>query len=114
MKSSTLWTGLGYYARARNLHKAAKVVAEQYGGEFPLNIDEMNALPGIGRSTAAAILSSVYKQPHAFLDGNVKRNLSTQFAVEGWPGKRKSRTNCGNIAEEQYSIKSMSISTIKP
>ncbi|MYM61176.1 A/G-specific adenine glycosylase [Vibrio sp. OCN044] len=84
-----LWTGLGYYARARNLHKAAQMVTNQYQGEFPLNIDEMNALPGIGRSTAAAILSSVYKQPHAILDGNVKRTLARCFAVEGWPGQKK-------------------------
>ncbi|WP_047046179.1 A/G-specific adenine glycosylase [Vibrio mexicanus] len=84
-----LWTGLGYYARARNLHKAAKIVAADYNGEFPLNLEEMNALPGIGRSTAAAILSSVYKQPHAILDGNVKRTLARSFAVEGWPGQKK-------------------------
>ncbi len=85
-----LWTGLGYYARARNLHKAAKIVASEYGGEFPLDIEQMNALPGIGRSTAAAVLSSVYKQPHAILDGNVKRTLARCFAVEGWPGTKKS------------------------
>ncbi len=94
-----LWTGLGYYARARNLHKAAKVVAEQYGGEFPLNIEEMNALPGIGRSTAAAILSSVYKQPHAILDGNVKRTLARSFAVEGWPGQKKVENQLWHYAE---------------
>ncbi len=95
-----LWTGLGYYARARNLHKAAKVVAEQYNGEFPLNIEEMNALPGIGRSTAAAILSSVYKQPHAILDGNVKRTLARSFAVEGWPGQKKVENQLWLYAEE--------------
>lgn len=95
-----LWTGLGYYARARNLHKAAKVVAEQHGGEFPLNIEEMNALPGIGRSTAAAILSSVYKQPHAILDGNVKRTLARSFAVEGWPGQKKVENQLWQFAEE--------------
>jgi A/G-specific adenine glycosylase len=95
-----LWTGLGYYARARNLHKAAKVVAEQYGGEFPLNIEEMNALPGIGRSTAAAILSSVYKQPHAILDGNVKRTLARSFAVEGWPGQKKVENQLWQYAQE--------------
>ena len=77
------WTGLGYYARARNLHKAAKTVAEQYNGEFPTDIEAMNALPGVGRSTAAAVLSSVHKQPHAILDGNVKRTLARSFAIEG-------------------------------
>ncbi|PWI32164.1 A/G-specific adenine glycosylase [Vibrio albus] len=95
-----LWTGLGYYARARNLHKAAKIVAEQYQGEFPLTIEEMNALPGVGRSTAAAILSSVYKQPHAILDGNVKRTLARSFAVEGWPGKKQVENRLWELAEE--------------
>lgn len=78
-----LWTGLGYYARARNLHKTAKLVVEQYQGQFPQDIQKMQALPGIGRSTAAAILASVYKQPLAILDGNVKRTLSRAFAIEG-------------------------------
>jgi A/G-specific adenine glycosylase len=95
-----LWTGLGYYARARNLHKAAKMVAEQYHGEFPQDIEQMNALPGVGRSTAAAILSSVYKQPHAILDGNVKRTLARSFAVEGWPGQKKVENQLWYYAEE--------------
>ncbi|PRQ64315.1 A/G-specific adenine glycosylase [Vibrio sp. V01_P9A10T6] len=95
-----LWTGLGYYARARNLHKAAKIVASEYGGEFPLDIEQMNALPGIGRSTAAAVLSSVYKQPHAILDGNVKRTLARCFAVEGWPGQKKVETQLWQHAEQ--------------
>lgn len=77
------WTGLGYYARARNLHKAAQTVVNEYGGEFPTDLEQMNALPGVGRSTAAAVLSSVYKKPHAILDGNVKRTLARCFAVEG-------------------------------
>ncbi|MFA0057938.1 A/G-specific adenine glycosylase [Vibrio echinoideorum] len=96
-----LWTGLGYYARARNLHKAAKIVTEQYGGEFPLSIEEMNALPGIGRSTAAAVLSSVHKLPHAILDGNVKRTLARSFAVEGWPGQKKVENRLWEHAEAQ-------------
>ncbi len=83
-----LWTGLGYYARARNLHKSAQIVADQYGGNFPLDIDELNALPGIGRSTAGAILSSVFKQSHPILDGNVKRVLARCNAIDGWPGKK--------------------------
>ena len=94
-----LWTGLGYYARARNLHKAAKIVAEQYQGEFPLTLEEVNALPGVGRSTAAAILSSVYKQPHAILDGNVKRTLARCFAVDGWPGKKRVENRLWELAE---------------
>ncbi len=83
-----LWTGLGYYARARNLHKTAQIVVNEYQGEFPLDLELMNSLPGIGRSTAAAILSSVYQLPYAILDGNVKRVLARHFAVEGWPGKK--------------------------
>ncbi|OLQ88913.1 A/G-specific adenine glycosylase [Vibrio ponticus] len=95
-----LWTGLGYYARARNLHKAAKIVATEYQGEFPTDIEQLNALPGIGRSTAAAILSSVYKQPHAILDGNVKRTLARSFAVEGWPGQKKVENQLWEYAEQ--------------
>ncbi|MEH0666776.1 A/G-specific adenine glycosylase [Vibrio scophthalmi] len=95
-----LWTGLGYYARARNLHKAAQIVRDQYQGEFPQQIEQLNALPGIGRSTAAAILSSVYKQPHAILDGNVKRTLARCFAVEGWPGQKRVENQLWSFACE--------------
>lgn len=83
------WTGLGYYARARNLYKAAQQLVEQHNGKFPKEIDQVIALPGIGRSTAAAILALSYNQAHAILDGNVKRVLARYFAVEGWPGKRE-------------------------
>ncbi|WP_413112975.1 A/G-specific adenine glycosylase [Thaumasiovibrio sp. DFM-14] len=83
-----LWTGLGYYARARNLHKTALIVTQEYQGEFPITLAEVQALPGIGRSTAGAILSLALKQPHAILDGNVKRVLARHYAVEGWPGKK--------------------------
>lgn len=84
-----LWTGLGYYARARNLHKAAQTVRDEFGGEFPTHFEAVWALPGIGRSTAGAILSSVLNQPYPILDGNVKRVLSRYFAVEGWAGEKK-------------------------
>ncbi len=80
-----LWTGLGYYARARNLHKAAQLLVQDHGGEFPKTVDEVAELPGIGRSTAGAILS-LSRQVHAsILDGNVKRVLSRFYAVEGVP-----------------------------
>ncbi|MBL1277178.1 MAG: A/G-specific adenine glycosylase [Ectothiorhodospiraceae bacterium] len=82
-----LWAGLGYYARARNLHKAAQVVRDEHGGEFPVRFDEVLALPGIGRSTAGAILSLALNQHHAILDGNVKRVLARVFTEPGWPGK---------------------------
>lgn len=80
------WTGLGYYARARNLHKAAKIIRDNYQGEFPDNIEEVMALPGIGRSTAGAILSLALNQPLPILDGNVKRVLARCYLVEGYNG----------------------------
>jgi A/G-specific adenine glycosylase len=82
------WTGLGYYARARNLQKAAQVVRDQYDGKFPQDINDVIALPGIGRSTAGAVLSLACAQHHSILDGNVKRVLARYFAVDGWPGKK--------------------------
>lgn len=84
-----LWTGLGYYARARNLHKAAEVIRDQYQGLFPETFDDVVELPGIGRSTAGAILSLSLQQHHAILDGNVKRVLTRWLALEGWPGQKQ-------------------------
>ena len=78
------WSGLGYYARGRNLHKAAQLIVAQ--GYFPETLDELVALPGIGISTAGAILSIVFKKSEPILDGNVKRVLSRFKAVNGWPG----------------------------
>lgn len=83
-----LWTGLGYYARARNLHKAAQTVRDEFGGQFPTNFEDVLGLTGVGRSTAGAILSSVLNAPYPILDGNVKRVLSRYFAVEGWSGEK--------------------------
>lgn len=83
-----LWTGLGYYARARNLHKAAQKIVDEYQGQFPKQLDAVIALPGIGRSTAAAILAMSFNQAHAILDGNVKRVLARYFAIQGWPGTK--------------------------
>jgi len=80
------WSGLGYYSRARNLHRAAQLIRDEHNGRFPDSIDAVMALPGIGRSTAGAILSLALKQRHPILDGNVKRVLSRYHAVEGWPG----------------------------
>ncbi|HEB56429.1 MAG TPA: adenine DNA glycosylase [Gammaproteobacteria bacterium] len=82
------WSGLGYYARARNLHRAAQHILEHHAGAFPENIDDALALPGIGRSTAAAILAQACGQRHAILDGNVKRVLTRLYAIEGWPGQK--------------------------
>lgn len=83
-----LWTGLGYYARARNLHKAAQQIATQHKGTFPTQFDDVLALPGIGRSTAGAILAFSQQQRHAILDGNVKRVLARFYEIEGWYGKK--------------------------
>ncbi|MFV2055784.1 MAG: A/G-specific adenine glycosylase [Thiohalomonadales bacterium] len=81
------WSGLGYYARARNLHKSAIIISEQYKGRFPSDFNEVVALPGIGRSTAGAILSLAQQQAFAILDGNVKRVLARYFSISGWPGQ---------------------------
>ena len=83
-----LWTGLGYYARARNLHRAAQQVVDQHDGELPITVDALMSLPGIGRSTAGAILAQSHGQPVAILDGNVKRVLTRYHGISGWPGKR--------------------------
>ncbi len=94
-----LWTGLGYYARARNLHRAAKMVAQELGGEFPLTHAGMQALPGIGRSTASAILALSLEQRHAILDGNVKRVLARCFAIRGYPGDKAIEAQLWSLAE---------------
>jgi A/G-specific adenine glycosylase len=80
-----LWTGLGYYARARNLHRCARVLIERHGATFPLQLDEVMALPGIGRSTAGAILALSRGERHPILDGNAKRVLARVFGIEGDP-----------------------------
>lgn len=95
-----LWTGLGYYARARNLHKAACQVAEKHQGIFPQNFDDVAALPGVGRSTAGAILSLSLGQHYPILDGNVKRVLARCYAVAGWPGKREVETTLWALSEQ--------------
>ena len=94
-----LWTGLGYYARARNLHKAAQAIADQYNGAFPTNFEDVVSLPGIGRSTAGAILAFSQQQRHAILDGNVKRVLSRFYEVEGWYGKKPVENKLWELAE---------------
>ncbi|OBS08354.1 A/G-specific adenine glycosylase [Acidihalobacter prosperus] len=80
-----LWTGLGYYARARNLHRAARLALERHGC-LPPDLDALTALPGIGRSTAGAILALAHGEPATILDGNVKRVLARHAGVDGWPG----------------------------
>ena len=82
-----LWSGLGYYARARNLHTAARRIRDEFGGKFPREFAAVASLPGIGRSTAGAILSLALGQRRAILDGNVKRVLARFHRIEGWPGQ---------------------------
>lgn len=95
-----LWTGLGYYARGRNLHKTAQIVVESYRGEFPVeSIEAMAELPGIGRSTAGAIISISTGRRAVILDGNVKRVLARLHAVEGWPGKTQVERTLWQFAE---------------
>jgi A/G-specific adenine glycosylase len=93
------WSGLGYYARARNLHRAAQEVVGLHAGVFPDDLDGMQALPGIGRSTAGAILSLAAGQRQAILDGNVKRVLARHFAVAGWPGRSAVLKRLWELAE---------------
>ena len=95
------WTGLGYYARARNLHKTAHIVSSQLGGTFPDSIEGLCELPGIGRSTAGAVLSIASGQRAAILDGNVKRVLARHAAVEGWPGVGRIHAALWDIAEQR-------------
>jgi A/G-specific adenine glycosylase len=94
------WSGLGYYARARNLHQAARLVQEQYAGRLPERFEQLQALPGIGRSTAGAILSLALGQPHPILDGNVKRVMARYFAVEGWPGQTAVLRRLWSLSEQ--------------
>ena len=93
------WSGLGYYARARNLHKAAQQIRDEHGGVFPATLDEVTALSGIGRSTAGAILSIAFKQKQAILDGNVKRVLARFHCVDGWYGNAKVQKQLWMLAE---------------
>ncbi len=94
------WSGLGYYARARNLHGAARVVWEEHDGVFPRDLDQLHALPGIGRSTAGAILAQAHGDRHAILDGNVKRVLARYHAVAGWPGRAAVLKTLWALAEQ--------------
>ncbi|HET7597627.1 MAG TPA: A/G-specific adenine glycosylase [Burkholderiales bacterium] len=94
-----LWSGLGYYSRARNLHRAAGIVVRNHGGRFPLTPDGVLDLPGIGRSTAAAICAFAYGTRAAILDGNVKRVLARYFAIPGYPGEPRVAARLWSKAE---------------
>ncbi|MFT3789540.1 MAG: A/G-specific adenine glycosylase [Rudaea sp.] len=94
-----LWSGLGYYSRARNLHRAAQICVERHGGELPDDFDSLSALPGIGRSTAGAILAQAFGRRCAILDGNVKRVLARFHGVEGWPGEKATENRLWQLAD---------------
>ena len=95
----THWSGLGYYARGRNLHRAAQLIAEKYHGEFPREFEQILELPGIGRSTAAAICALAYQERRAILDGNVKRVLARYCGIAGWAGDKKVEAQLWQQAE---------------
>ncbi|MFZ1831965.1 MAG: A/G-specific adenine glycosylase [Pseudomonadales bacterium] len=94
-----LWTGLGYYARARNLQSAARIIRDQHGSEFPRDAQTLETLPGIGRSTAGAICAIAYGAPTAILDGNVKRVLTRFFAIDGPTNQADTLKQLWRIAE---------------
>jgi len=80
------WAGLGYYARARNLHRSAQICLDRHGAALPASAEDLSALPGVGRSTANAIVSQSTDQPTAVLDGNVRRVIARHAMIAGWPG----------------------------
>jgi A/G-specific adenine glycosylase len=106
-----LWAGLGYYARARNLHRCAQVIVAGHGGRFPDNTKVIDELPGIGRSTAAAIAAFAFGQRAAILDGNVKRVLARCFGIEGFPGSAQTEKILWTLAESLLPAKKIEVYT---
>lgn len=95
----SLWSGLGYYSRARNLHQSANIIVTQYHGKWPMDVTTLTTLPGIGRSTAGAIISLSNNHFAPILDGNVKRVLARFFAIEQWPGETSTQKMLWTKAE---------------
>ncbi len=121
------WAGLGYYSRARNLHKAAQIIRDQHCGRFPDAYQAVIALPGIGKSTAGAILSLAFQQRHAILDGNVKRVLSRHQRIDGIPNQSATlkkqwalanrltpAENCGQYTQAMMDLGAMICTRSKP
>lgn len=94
-----LWSGLGYYSRARNLHRAAQICVERHNRKLPQDYEALAALPGIGRSTAGAVLAQAHGQRCAILDGNVKRVLARFHGLRGWPGSAAIEKQLWKFAE---------------
>ncbi len=101
------WSGLGYYSRARNLHRAAQRISEYHAGQFPHDIELIQSLPGIGRSTAAAIAALAFGQTHAILDGNVKRVLTRHAGISGWPGDKVVEARLWTLAKARLPTKNI-------
>ena len=93
------WSGLGYYSRARNLHRAAKISMEKFDGDLPHDFDRLSDLPGIGRSTAGAILAQAFGLRFPILDGNVKRVLARFHGIRGWPGSTSVQQKLWTLAD---------------
>jgi A/G-specific adenine glycosylase len=96
----TFWSGLGYYARGRNLHKTAQIIQQQFGGQFPLDLQALQSLPGIGRSTAGAILAIAGNQRAVILDANVKRVLTRFHGIAEWSDQKNTFSMLWEIAEQ--------------
>lgn len=96
-----LWTGLGYYARARNMHRAAQLIVRDYAGNLPSDLEVLMDLPGIGRSTAGAILALGHGRRAPILDGNVKRVLTRCYGIYGWPGHTEVNKRLWEVAERE-------------
>jgi A/G-specific adenine glycosylase len=107
----SLWSGLGYYSRARNLHACAQIVVREFRGLFPSDPQQLANLPGIGRSTAAAISAFAYGTRAAILDGNVKRVLTRAFGIEGWPKASTVEKKLWSLAESLLPTKNIEIYT---
>lgn len=100
-----LWSGLGYYSRARNLHAAARNIIDTHDGRFPSTPEAISHLPGVGRSTAAAIAALAFGQNCAILDGNVKRVLARHGGISGWPGDKKVELALWHLADSRLPSK---------
>jgi len=106
-----LWSGLGYYRRARNLHKTAVIISKNFDGKFPSSFEDILLLPGIGRSTAGAISSIAFRERKPILDGNVKRVFTRYFGITEWPGKLSIEKKLWDLAESNLPASSKNIHT---
>jgi len=106
-----LWSGLGYYSRGRNLFRAAQIIVLKHGGEFPRNFGDICSLPGVGRSTAAAVSALAFHERCAILDGNVKRVLARYCAIKGYTGDKKIEAQLWQKAEELLPARDVAVYT---